>query len=904
MDTLELDNSSISESTTPALAYSSVTAFRNKNNSVSSDLDYIPSDYGPLKPIGPSVIGPLSEDPSASFLFQGFLGISGLQIPVDALADTGCTGTIIHPRLVHDLPKKQFHCVLTFGNDSKATTTWTVTTELTLGNGYTRTFEFVVAETGYDIILGTPWFESLDEITIHWRKRLFRFSSLGQQYQLRSSRIGQSEKILVEASDVADASQIISESTQSCDERASQQHFGTAQSIIGNDHSLDSKESSETCASGTRPAADGRAHQKSESSWKTLKCNRILLMPKSQVNRTLRQSKMAAIIFLKPELLASLDNPECFAAEVKESLTPSEVQTILDEYKSVFGKPSGLPPDRPENHRIRLKDPNAIQPKTKIYHLSAEELEALRERLQELLEKGFIQPSTSPFGAPILFAKKKDGSLRLCVDYRALNKLTIKDVTPLPNIAELRDRLRKAKFLTKIDLLDGYYNIRIAEEDVPKTAFRTRYGHFEFTVLPFGLTNAPATFMQMINRIFGDLYDKFVVAYLDDILIYSETWEEHLQHLREVLERLQRNHLFAKASKCDFAKSEVEFCGHLVNPEGIRIHPRNIEALHKWPRPKDIHDLRSFLGLINYFKEFIPNMADTAFPLTELLKQTTTWEWTELEHSAMLLLIHRVTTAGVLAYFDPDLPIHVYTDASGYAVSGWLGNEKDGKVRPVLYWSRKMKPCETRYTVLEQELLALVDFIKHARPYLAGHQFMAHTDHKALIHLETQPHLSRRQARWVELLQEYNFRIQYIPGEWNTVADLLSRRPDYAPLCNKCRRPIEISATLVLDLTTNRLKIIKDGMVNDDFALDTIYSLQHPEDIRMARGSDITTSISQSKTIFCIMTTQDYIFRIFQYYALSYFRNITIQCIRLIRVGREHTGYSLVSTIGLKWKRM
>ena len=787
-------------------------------NSESVDLEPDPPDPAVIHAISTDVIPPISKT-KAQFVFNGILQN---EFPVAILADTGCTGNIIHPRLVRHIKKLPFNCNLTFGNESTSQSTCTVIQPVSFGKnyGYTRTIEFVVAETAYDVILGTPWFEAIDHFSVNWKKREFHFTDHGRSHKLRPTYFPELESAVIISTAVVGPQIFVSPSV-----------------LISQEDTPE-----ETPLEEPNPLP---------------KAPQVRLMPRSSVNRTLRQSAFAAMVVMKPEFLMCLDDPELFKREFHETVSADgkmeflsaelvaegygkmkEFEALFDEFKGVFADPTDMPPSRPEDFKIPLLDETKKPPWRRIYKLSEEELDALRQRLKELLDKGFIRPSQSPYGAPILFAKKKDGGLRLCIDYRMLNKNTIKDVTPLPNIAELRDRFLGSKFFSKIDLRDGYYNIRIAENDIHKTAFQTRYGHYEFTVLPFGLTNAPATFMRMVNRIFGDLADDFVVAYLDDILIFSDTYEDHVRHVREVLQRLKDNTLFAKLSKCEFNVPEVEFCGHLVNHEGVKIHPRNITAVQDWPIPKDVGELRSFLGLINYFRDFIPAFADIALPLTELLKETSLWVWTPLEQSAMLTLIHYVTSAPVLTYYNPALPVHVFTDASGFAVSGWLGHEIEGLMKPVLYWSRKMKPAETRYVVLEQELLAIVDFLKHTRHYVLGKDLYAHTDHKALIYLDNQELLSRRQVRWVELLQEFRPKIEYIPGEWNTVADLLSRRPDYAPLCSKCRHPVvNVNAAILSDISGSdkRLDIIRKGLLNDDFALDTVIQLENPESIHKTR---------------------------------------------------------------------
>jgi hypothetical protein len=299
----------------------------------------------------------------------------------------------------------------------------------------------------------------------------------------------------------------------------------------------------------------------------------------------------------------------------------SRTKSLLDEFKDVFPEdlPEGLPPSRDVDHRIELV-PGSTPPSRPTYRMSPPELDELKKQVADLLAKGFIQPSKSPFGAPVLFVSKKDGSKRMCIDYRALNKITIKNSYPLPRIDELFDRLQGSRHFSKIDLRSGYHQVRIADEDVPKTAFRTRYGHFEFLVLPFGLTNAPATFMHLMQQVFRPHLDDFVIVFLDDILIYSKTAEEHRQHLRQVLQLLRQHRLFGKLSKCDFWNQRISFLGHIVTPQGIQMDPEKVSAIETWPAPSNLHELRSFLGLAGYYRRFVKDFSTIAGRLNELLR--------------------------------------------------------------------------------------------------------------------------------------------------------------------------------------------------------------------------------------------------------------------------------------------
>ena len=455
------------------------------------------------------------------------------------------------------------------------------------------------------------------------------------------------------------------------------------------------------------------------------------------------------------------------------------------QYKDVFPKdlPAGLPPSRAVEHRIDII-PGSTPPSKPIFRMSPKELDELRKQLRELIDHGFIRPSQSPYGAPVLFVKKKDGSMRMCVDYRALNKISIKNKYPLPRVDELFDRLRGATYFSKIDLRSGYHQVRIREEDIEKTAFRTRYGHFEFLVLPFGLTNAPATFMHLMQSIFGPYLDEFVIVFLDDILIYSKSKEEHEQHVRKVLDKLRESKLYAKQNKCEFFRQKVLFLGHVVSASGVEMDRDKVKAVTNWPIPKDAHDVRSFLGLAGYYRRFVRDFSKIAAPLSDLIKQTQAFKWTDTEQQAFEQLKRAVVQAPVLILPNMSTPFVVTTDASGFAIGATLSQDQGRGLQPIAYMSRKMTPAQKNYPVHEQELLAVVSALQEWRHYLHGSKFTVVTDHHSLQHFQTQPHLSTRQARWAEFLAEFDFDITYRRGKENVVADALSRRWDHKSMSN------------------------------------------------------------------------------------------------------------------------
>ena len=400
------------------------------------------------------------------------------------------------------------------------------------------------------------------------------------------------------------------------------------------------------------------------------------------------------------------------------------------------------------------------------------ELKELKEQLQDLLDKGFVRPSTSPWGAPVLFVKKKDGSLRLCIDYRQLNKVTVRNKYPLPRIDDLFDQLQGASCFSKIDLRLGYHQLRIRHEDVPKTAFRTRYGHYEFLVMSFGLTNAPTAFMDLMNRVFKPFLDRFVIVFIDDILVYSRSEEEHVEHLRIVLQTLREHQLYAKFSKCEFWLDSVAFLGHVVSREGIQVDPKKIEVMMDWQRPTTVTEVRSFLGLAGYYRRFVQDFSRIVAPLTRLTQKNVRFQWTEACEASFQKLKDCLTSAPVLALPSGSRGYTVYCDSSRVGLGCVL--MQHGKV--IAYASRQLKRHEQNYPTHDLEMAAVIFALKIWRHYLYGETCEIFTDHKSLKYIFQQRELNLRQRRWLELLKDYDCTIQYHPGKANVVADALSRK--------------------------------------------------------------------------------------------------------------------------------
>jgi hypothetical protein len=364
-------------------------------------------------------------------------------------------------------------------------------------------------------------------------------------------------------------------------------------------------------------------------------------------------------IRVKCQIRGSKVDPMVFNLEAK---TIEEVP-VVEEYLDVFpNELPDMPPDRDIEFIIDLI-PRTAPIAKRLYRMALAELAKLKEQIRELQQKGYIRPSSSPWGALVLFVKK-DGSMRMCVDYRSLNEVTIKNKYPLPRIDYLFDQHKGAKYFSKIDLRSGYHQLKIKDTDVPKTTFVSRYGQYEFTVMSFGLTNAPAYFMNLMNKVFMEELDKFVVVFIDDILIYFNSAEEHGQHLRVVLKRLRMHKLYAKFSKCDFWLKKVAFLGHILTAEGVAVDPEKVEVVSHWQQPTNVCEVKSFLGLAGYYRRFIEGFSKIARPMTELLRKDKKFTWTESCEKSFQELKKRLTTAPVLTLPHIHYDFIIYCDAS------------------------------------------------------------------------------------------------------------------------------------------------------------------------------------------------------------------------------------------------
>lgn len=494
--------------------------------------------------------------------------------------------------------------------------------------------------------------------------------------------------------------------------------------------------------------------------------------------------------------------------EAEKGVNSHAFSELLEEFQEVFKDQIQLPPERATVHQIKLfPDHGTIN--VRPYRYPHHQKEEIERQVTELLEAGIIRPSRSAFSSPVILVKKKDQSWRMCVDYRALNKATIPDKYPIPIVDELLDELNGAKIFSKIDLKSGYHQIRVHENDIAKTAFRTHNGHYEYLVMPFGLMNAPATFQATMNDIFRPYLRKFILVFFDDILVYSQNNHDHLHHLKLALAVLLDHSFIANQSKCRFGCKQIDYLGHIISGDGVAVDPEKVKCIVAWPEPRNVKGVRGFLGLTGYYRRFIKDYGKIAKPLTELTKKDN-FLWGEEATQAFQQLKRVMTTPPVLVLPDFNLPFEVECDAAGRGIGAVLMQQK----KPIAFFSKALSDGNLAKSVYEKELMALVLSIQHWRHYLLGKEFVVYTDHKSLKHFLQQKISSPDQQCWLAKLLGYQFEVKYKPGPENKAADALSRIFDG-----------ELHAILSYPVWEDRVKILEE-IAQDPYILQLSEKVQ------------------------------------------------------------------------------
>ncbi|KAI0993579.1 hypothetical protein K3495_g14605, partial [Podosphaera aphanis] len=596
--------------------------------------------------------------------------------------------------------------------------------ELDIDGRREKIYGYIILDLAYDMILGKPWMEQNDVVYVA-RKREIRFGSSDDSQVVKEQGWYQNDAPL--------------------SVKTSVHHVSTAVKVV----------------STTFISLIKLARRQTGS--------RIFAVSMEDINK--------ALMIKKTDTLES----------IKDQLPPK-----IQHWSQLFieDQESTLPPHRASDMKINLEKENNGKEKSipwgPLYGMSRDELLVLRKTLTDHLNKGWIRASSSPGGAPVLFVKKPGGGLRFCVDYRALNAITEKDRYPLPLIRETLRAVSKSTWITKVDVRAAFHKLRVREGDEEKTAFRTRFGSFEWLVTPFGLQGAPAAFQRYINESLGNYLEDFTTAYLDDILIYTDgDIDDHWTKVEKVFERLSKAGLKLDPNKCEFAVKSTKYLGFVISlGEGIKVDPEKVEAVKSWAAPKTAKGVRSFLGFANFYRQFIPNFSDIAQPLTDLTKKDQVFVWLKEQEEAFERLKELFITAPVLALYDPDNRTVIEADCSGYVMGACLSQfDHTNVLRPVAYFSRKLAPAECNYEIHDKELLAVVSALEEWRGELIGlrHSFLVLSDHKNLEYFMTTRKLSERQVRWSNTLSQFNFHLRFRAGKNSARPDALSRREQDMP---------------------------------------------------------------------------------------------------------------------------
>lgn len=449
---------------------------------------------------------------------------------------------------------------------------------------------------------------------------------------------------------------------------------------------------------------------------------------------------------------------------------------LLISYEKLFSFDGELGESSVLRHHIDTGEEKPIH--SSPYRLSPKMREAVQKQIVDWLKDGVIRPSNSPWSSPVVVVPKKDGSWRMCIDLRGVNKITKKDVYPLPNLEDTLASLNGAMYFSSLDLNQGYMQIKLTESSIPKTAFITPDGLYEFTRMPFGLCNAPATFQRIMDITLSGLKWNQCLVYLDDIVIYGNTLEEHNKHLVNVLQRIEDSGMTIKPSKCAFGVTELKFLGHIVSGQGIHMDPEKVRAIKELKEPTNVTEIRSFIGAASYYRRFVKDFAKIAEPMTKLTRDKVVFQWEKEQQKAFDTIKEALMTQPILCHFDPKLPIELRTDACGYGLGAILLHEFPDKTKRVItYASRLLQGAELNYAISEKECLAIVWAVDKFKTYLMGSKFKIVTDHLALSWIKNKKKLSGRLMRWALMLEPYDYEVEYKSGKHHKDVDHLSRYP-------------------------------------------------------------------------------------------------------------------------------
>ena len=756
---------------------------QNKQSNVSAELPCTPNQEIP------SISSNLTDSPSttANVLVWGTVE----KQPFKLLVDTGAAVTVVSDRFYNDilrathgmLKQEELDSVRT-ADGSSVPVTGAVSFSVSIGNRVYLCNASVVVGLAYNVVLGRDFLHE-NHAVIDVREEFVTFFGDNKV----PFAIGKSFPLVSEVR-VAKTLVIDAQSEVIIPARLETSPFSPVVGLIEAVQKLSDRYHLIGASTLSCPNKDG------EVSFRLLNPSDtpIILYKGSSIAKFEEVCSEDEIVSLEPESksdVSSIDAPSQGQSEIPKanflsgfkslpspalsSAENTRLSHLLESYSDIFASSSlDLGHTTLIQHQIDTGDAQPI--KQAPYRVSQAQRAEIDKHISNMLDQNIISVSTSPWSSPVVLVKKKDGTTRFCIDYRKLNAVTRKDSYPLPRIDDALDALSGSKYFSTLDLQSGYHQVAMHPDSKDKTAFISHAGLYNFNVLSFGLTNAPPNFQRLMTRVLHGLDWKICLIYIDDIIIFSSNFEDHLNRLGQVFDRLREANLKLKPSKCYFANSSVNFLGFVVSSEGILPDPNKIEAVKSFPVPKSVKEVRSFLGLCNYYRRFVEGFSKIASPLNRLTRKDVSFVWSPECEIAFQTLKNRLCSPPILAYPDFSQPFHLFTDASQSAIGYVLGQVIDGKECVIAFGGRELSSAETRYSTTEREALAVVDGIKRYEPYLSGRKFYVHTDHGSLTWLMRVKDPTGRLARWALRLQQYDFEIIHRPGTANGNADALSRR--------------------------------------------------------------------------------------------------------------------------------